>query len=172
MKNKIPMWLIKISYMADTMIKGGEIPPTSTKPETIYSPSKKDMLRLILDPTLTTAQREQIFKNSVVQPEGECDFTPEGSTDGFQDWVDGGYLPPTPEDALPYFDECGRGSGSRRNPPTEGWNCEEEEEEEHVPMPQAPRPACNALEQALLLAFHSAQPKQKRKKGKREENED
>jgi hypothetical protein len=42
-------------------------------------------------------------------------------------------------------------------------------------MPQAPRPACNALEQALLLALHTVQPKQKRKKGKKgtgEESED
>jgi hypothetical protein len=158
--------------MADKKIMGGEIPPTSTKPETIYCPSKNDMLRLILDPTLTAAQREQIFKNSVVQPDGEFDFTPEGSTDGFQEGEDGGYRAPTPEEELPDFDECGRGSGSRRNPPTEGWNCEEEEE--HAPMPQAPRPACNALEQALLLALHAVQPKKgkKGKKGTGEKSED
>jgi hypothetical protein len=70
-----------------------------------------------------------------------------------------------------------RTKGFRRNPPNDGWNCEEDEEEDLVPVPTPQSKAStNALEQAFLLALQQpVQSKKKRrkgKKGKEEENED
>jgi len=70
-------------------------------------------------------------------------------------------------------EEQTKGKALRRNPPKEGWNCEEEEEE-IVTMPKHPTTvSTNALEQAFLLALQQpVQSNKKRKKGKKGKEEE